>query len=339
MPLNPSGMLSFYAYSMNRRTAIQSIAALVTATAASSVTAAVPSMPIIDAHIHLFDPTRPGGVPWPTPQDKALYKPALPSRYAPLAEPHGIVGAIAIEASPWLIDNFWLLGQCAKNPVLLGFIGDLSPESPDFTATLDHLHRSPFFLGIRYGNLWNRNILAASSNPAFISGLKTLAQADLVLETANPDADLIAAVLRISDQVPSLRIVLDHLPNATIPTDAAKRAEYDTDLHELSHRPQIYVKGSEIVRRIGNQVPLDLAAYKDSLDRLWSLFGEDRIFFGSDWPNSDSVATYDQIFRIAQSYIATRGPAAQQKYFSKNSIAVYRWKARTAAQQHLLDTA
>ncbi len=295
-------------------------------------------MPVIDAHIHLFDPTRPGGVPWPTPQDTVLYRPALPDRYEQLAAPHGIVGAIAVEASPWLIDNFWLNDLCTKNPILLGFIGDLSPDSPDFAVTLNHLQRSPFFLGIRYGNLWNRNILTASSNPAFTNGLKLLAQSGLVLETANPDADLIAAVVRISDQVPNLRIVLDHLPNASIPTDAAKRAEYDAHLRELAHRPQIFVKGSEIVRRIGNAVPLDIAAYKDSLDQLWALFGEDRIFFGSDWPNSDSLATYDQVFRVAQTYIATRSPDAQYKYFWKNSISVYLWKARTAAQQHLLST-
>jgi predicted TIM-barrel fold metal-dependent hydrolase len=292
-------------------------------------------MPVIDAHIHLFDPTRAGGVPWPTPKDTALYKPALPNRYAHLAEPHGVVGAIAIEASPWLIDNFWLNDLCTKNSILLGFIGDLLPESPDFAATLDHLHRSPFFLGIRCGNLWNRDLLVASSNPAFTNGLKLLAQSGLVLETANPDANLIAAVVRISDQVPNLRIVLDHLPNASIPTDAAKRADYDANLRELAHRPQIFVKGSEIVRRIGTRVPLDLAAYKDSLDQLWDLFGEDRIFFGSDWPNSDSVATYDQVFHVAKSYIATRSLKAQQKYLWKNSIAVYHWKARTPAQQQL----
>ena len=39
-----------------------------------------------------------------------------------------------------------------------------------------------------------------------------------------------------------------------------------------------------------------MASYKASLDRLWDLFGEDRIFFGSDWPNSDTLASYDETF-------------------------------------------
>jgi hypothetical protein len=31
--------------------------------------------PVLDAHIHLFDPTREGGVPWPEKTDAAIYKP------------------------------------------------------------------------------------------------------------------------------------------------------------------------------------------------------------------------------------------------------------------------
>jgi predicted TIM-barrel fold metal-dependent hydrolase len=129
--------------------------------------------------------------------------------------------------------------------------------------------------------------------------------------------------------------VLDHLPNAKVPTDSGARAAYEANLRELSHRPKVFVKGSEIVRRIDGRVSLDVATYKAGLDRLWDLFGEDRIFFGSDFPNSDSLATYDETFGVAQRYIATRSVSAQQKYFWKNSIAVYKWKPRTPAQTRL----
>ena len=293
------------------------------------------STPVIDGHIHLFDPDRPGGIPWPEKGDAVLYHPALPRRYAQLAEPHGVVGAIAVECSSWLVDNFWLQDVVEQNPIMLGYIGDLLPEASDFGATLDRLHRSPFFLGIRYGNLWNRDLGAAAQKAEFIAGLKLLAQAGLVLETANPDAALIAAVVQVSDRVPDLRIVLDHLPHADVPADAAARAGYEASLHELSKRPGIFVKGSEIVRRVDGRVSLDVESYKAGLDRLWELFGEDRIFFGSDWPNSDSLATYDDTFGVARRYIATRSANTQQKYLWKNSISVYKWGARTPAQARL----
>ena len=322
---------------MQRRELLKSAAVLAAGSAAAPMLHALAaSMPAVDAHIHLFDPTRPGGVPWPPKTDAVLCHPALPARYAPLAQPHGVVGAIAVECSPWLIDNFWLLDAVEQNPILLGFIGDLEPAAPDFAATLDRLHRSPLFLGIRYGNLWNRDLGAAVQSPEFLSGLKLLADAGLVLETANPDPALIAAVVQVSDRVPDLRVVLDHLPHANLPADPSARAAYDVNLRELSHRPKIYVKGSEIVQRIDGQVVLDAARYKAALDRLWDLFGEDRIFFGSDWPNSDALAPYAETFSVAHHYIATRSLSAQQKYFRKNSTAVYKWKSRTPAQAHLL---
>lgn len=324
---------------MNRRTLIKSAATLAIATFAEPMLPAAGStIPVIDAHIHLFDPTRPGGVPWPEKADAALYHPALPPRYANLAQPHGVVGAIAVECSSWLVDNFWLLDVIQANPIMLGFIGDLLPENPDFTATLDRLHRSPLFLGIRYGNLWNRDLGATAQNPQFIAGLKLMAQMGLVLETANPDAALIAAVLGVSDRVPELRIVIDHLPHADIPVESAARASYESDLRALSHRPNVFVKGSEIIRRTNGHVSLDIGSYRAVLDQLWDLFGDDRIFFGSDWPNSDSLATYGQTFAVAQTYIGMRSVIAQQKYFWKNSISVYNWKPRTAPQKQLRES-
>jgi predicted TIM-barrel fold metal-dependent hydrolase len=321
---------------MQRRAFTKSAAAVALAAAVEPIHGAVAvSIPVIDAHIHLFDPTRPGGVPWPQKIDTRLYRPALPARFTQLAEPHGVVGAIEVECSPWMVDDFWVQDVCEKNEIMLGFIGDLLPDAPDFAATLELLHRSPLFLGIRYGNLWNRDLGAAAENPEFISGLKRLAEAGLVLETANPDSALIAAVVTVSGRVPDLRIVLDHLPNAQIPADSAARERYEANLRELAKRPNVFVKGSEIVKRIDGRVSLEPASYKAALDQMWGLFGEDRIFFGSDWPNSDSLATYDETFGVAQQYIATRSQSAQEKYFWKNSISVYRWRPRTPAQARL----
>ena len=320
---------------MERRGFIKSAAGAALTAAFEPAVRAAPSMPVIDTHIHLFNPTRPGGVPWPERTDTKLYQPALPPRYARLSEPHGVVGVIAVECSPWIVDNFWLQDVVEKSELMLGFIGNLEPQEPDFAATVDRLHRSPLFFGIRYGNLWGRDPHVAVHNFDFIAGLKLLAQSGLVLETANPDAALIAAIVEISDRVPELCIVLDHLPHADPPGDPSARAAYDANLHELSKRPKIFVKGSEILRRIDGRVSFDVASYKAGLDLLWDLFGEDRIFFGSDWPNSDSLANYDQTFGVAQQYIATRSATAQQKYFWKNSISVYKWRPRTAAQGRL----
>src|SRR5581483_8849531 len=133
------------------------------------------SIPIIDTHIHLFDPSRPQGVPWPPKDDPVLYKPALPSRFKKLTESLGVVGAIEIEASPWLEDNQWVLDVAAKSPLIVGTVGNLEPGKPEFRSHFERFHKNPLFRGIRCGNLWNRDLGKRLSEPAFISDLKILA--------------------------------------------------------------------------------------------------------------------------------------------------------------------
>ena len=88
--------------------------------AASLADAQAKTVPIIDTHIHLFDPTRPQGVPWPPKDDPILYKPALPDRYRKIAVPLGVVGAIEVECSPWVEDNQWVLDVAAKDSIVVG---------------------------------------------------------------------------------------------------------------------------------------------------------------------------------------------------------------------------
>lgn len=295
--------------------------------ASAAVTQMPASLPVIDTHVHLFDTRRAQGVPWPPKSDAALYQPALPARYRAIAAPFGIQGAIEIEASPWFDDNQWVLDTIRNEPIFVGTIGNLEPADPAFPAQLDRFLRNPLFLGIRYGNLWSRDLGASLAKPAFLDGLRRLARAGLILDTANPNPALLDAVVRLTDKVPDLRIMLDHLPQLDNPPEAALRL--------LAQRPQVYVKVSSVLRRIDGKVPTDPAFYKPRLDLLWDHFGQDRLVYGSDWPNSDHWAGYPQVFAIVHDYFTRKGPEAAAHYFWKNSLAAYRWKRRTPAQPAL----
>ncbi|QOY89359.1 amidohydrolase family protein [Paludibaculum fermentans] len=290
------------------------------------------SIPIIDTHVHLFDPRRPGGIPWPAKDDTALYKPALPDRYRAVATPFGIRGAIEVEASPRREDNDWVLETIQDEPLFVGTIGNLEPAEPGFAHTLQTYLRNPLFLGIRYGNLWSRDLGASLAKPDFVAGVKSLAAAGLILDTANPTPALLADVVRLTDAVPNLRVMLDHLPQLASPTKPAERRAYDATVRQLTQRPQVFVKVSSVLRRVDSKVPTDPAFYKPRLDELWAQFGEDRLVYGSDWPNSDHWAEYPQVFRIVDDYFRKKGPEAAAKYFWKNSKTAYRWKKRSNDQ-------
>lgn len=303
--------------------------------AAVRVAAAEPDAgPIIDTHIHLFDPLRPGGVPWPDKTDP-ICKPSLPERYMAMAARFGVVGAIAIECSPLKSDNQWLLNVATAHPAIVGIVGDLLPDAADFGDDLDRLRRNPLFLGIRYGNIWNRDLAADMDKPGFMDGLKTLADAGLVLDSANPNPRLIAALRRVSDQVPDLRIVVDHLPSSPVPTEPTARDAYWADLRALAQNPHVFIKLSEIPVKVNGKLETNPHFYQAPLDAIWDVFGEDHILFGSDWPNSDHVTGFAQTFSIVRGYMARKSPAAREKYFWKNSVAAYKWKPRQGGQPSL----
>jgi L-fuconolactonase len=293
--------------------------------------AASPPMPIIDTHIHLFDPGRPGGVPWPEKTDTALYKAALPDRYASIARPFGVVGAIVIEASPLASDNDWVLSVAAKYPVIVGMVGDLIPGTPAYAKELERLHANPLFLGIRYGNLWDRDLAVDGQRPEFLAGLTMLAERGLALDSANPDLSLIRAIARVADHLPQLRIVIDHLPSAKVPTVPAERDEYWSLLRHLAQGKNVFVKLSEVAaaRVEQNGGP---TFNKDTLDGLWDIFGEDHVLYASDWPNSDHHATYAETITIVRDYVMAKGRESSEKFFWKNSVAAYRWRKRAADQ-------
>jgi predicted TIM-barrel fold metal-dependent hydrolase len=299
--------------------------------------AAAAPIPVLDTHIHLFDTRRPQGVPWPSPRNPVLYRPALPERYRQVSAPFGVTGAIAVECSPWLEDNQWLLDTASQDPIVVAVVGNLEIADPDFPSRLERFARNPLFRGLRYGNLWGRDLASSLSNPQFVAGLKRLAGMGLSLDTADPDLALLAAAVRLSDLVPELRLILDHLPGAEPPADPAGRKSWYEHLRLLSTRPQVYVKVSHLLRRVNGAVPADLAFYRERIDEMWQLFGPDRLLYGSDWPNCDQWGPYSLVFRLVHDYFASKPLEAREKYFWRNSLAAYRWIPRTQPQRKLAE--
>ena len=162
--------------------------------------------------------------------------------------------------------------------------------------------------------------------------LQRLADAGLEMDTANPDARLVEAVVRLTDSVPKLRVVIDHLPQLDPPSSPEGRKALQNNLQELGKRPQVYVKVSSVLRHVDGKVPDDLDFYRERLDRIWEIFGEDRLIYGSDWPHSDLWWPYPEVFKIVRLYFAGKGKVAEEKYFWKNSIAAYRWAKRDASR-------
>lgn len=122
--------------------------------AAATVAHAADLPTVIDTHIHLYDPTRPGGIPWPR-QGHELYRTYMPAEFAAVAEPAGVSAAVIVEASPLVEDNQWMLDLMEDEPSLVALVGRLDLRSDSFKADLARFAANPRFSGIR------RNVVKA----------------------------------------------------------------------------------------------------------------------------------------------------------------------------------
>jgi len=310
------------------------------AEAAALRAAAMSPFPVIDTHIHIFDKSRPGGMGYPRDMPGGGEPPqghiALPNRYKLVAAPFGVVGAIIVEAATTLEDNFWLLDVAKDNPIIVGVVGKLDPNDARFPATLEKLVQNKMFLGTREGQF-----RAGLDKPAFMANIKRLVDADCSIDIDTPSYGITATetLVKVLDKMPSMRMVLDHLPGVTYRVkefpDKALMATYVQHLKEIGKRPNVYIKLSEVVRPVNGKVSTDLSTYKDWLDQLWDIFGEDRIMFGSDWPQSEGVEynSYPNDISVARAYVKSKSPAAMEKVFWKNSTKPYRWVQREPSQR------
>jgi len=279
----------------------------------------------VDCHTHFYDPSRPEGVPWPGKDDKVLYRTVLPKHFLEQAAPLGVTKTIVVEASPRVEDNAWLLELARANPSIVGVVGNLTPGEAGFTDNLKRFAANRVFRGIRIGH---DAVRAGIERPVFLADVRQLAELGLELDI-NGGPALPADAARLAALVPELTIVINHLANVDVDGGPPPK-EWLAGMQAAAKQQRVFCKVSALVEHAKpksgeNKVPEDVEFYKPILDAIWNIFGDDRLIYGSNWPVSDRFAPYRTVYSVVHDYVQGRGAGASEKYFSKNSVAAYRW--------------
>ena len=275
---------------------------------------------MIDTHTHFYDPSRPGGVPWPPADDKVLYRTVLPEHAKALAKPLGVTGTVVVEASRFLEDNQWILDLAKDDPFIVGFVGNLDINDDDFEKHLDRFTPNPLFRGIR---VWS-GVLNAVEGNGYLKRLNALAERDLSLDLpARPEH--LAAVAQIARAVPLLRIVINHIGHVRVDGNAPDPAWVE-GVNGLKPYPNVFMKVSGLVEAANDKpAPRELSYYAPTLDALWVTFGTERLVWGSNWPVSERFAPYATTHELIREYFAAKGRVALDNVFVKNSKFAYKW--------------
>ncbi|MEX1028173.1 MAG: amidohydrolase family protein, partial [Candidatus Paceibacterota bacterium] len=250
---------------------------------------------VVDCHTHFYDPTRPEGIPWPA-EGSPLYRTVLPKHLREVKQFRPVTGTVIVEASPRVEDNAWLLDLASDDPFIVGIVGRLHPGEADFAKHLKRFAANPLFRGIRI----SVQLLTTLLDRQELSDLELLADHDLALDV-NGGPETPAALARLAQRLPALRVVLNHMGNVRITPDAPP-SQWKAGIQAAAEHANVFCKISALVEgaaRGNEKAPSELDFYRPYIDVVWNAFGDSRVIYGSNWPVSDRAADYQTVQRIA----------------------------------------
>jgi L-fuconolactonase len=279
---------------------------------------------IIDTHVHFYDPSRPQGVPYPSPGDELLYRTVLPEHYKKLAVPEGVTGLVVVEASEWVEDNQWVLDLAADDPFIVGVVGNLDLRTSEFAKNLGRFSANELFRGIRARGLDPSDF---TSSPV-LNAAERMADMNLELDVLLGYRDY-GELIGFVDRVPELRVVLNHIGQGRPIDGKAANPRWADAMQRIAEYPRVYCKVSAVIEMAAvRPAPVNVDFYGPTLDVLWDAFGEDRLVYGSNWPPVEEAGTFAAAHGVAKAYFEAKGGEVAEKFFWRNSKAAYKWLER-----------
>jgi len=270
---------------------------------------------IIDSHHHLWDL----GLReyfWMSPELKPLYRNFLVDDLIRTVQPFNISGTVVVQAHQTLEETRWLLDLTLQTNLILGVVGWVDLKDSGLDRTLDDLKRNKKFKGVRH-LIQDESDVQWMLQPEVIRGLKMLFQADLAYDLLVRPHQLENA-LRLVERLPEMRIILDHMAKPYI--KAGIRDPWASQMRELARSSNIYCKVSGLITEADHQNwnDNDFAFY---LEHILTLFGWDRICWGSDWPVCLLAGDYRQVLGLPEEILGSAASKAQWAAFMGGNAA------------------
>jgi L-fuconolactonase len=269
---------------------------------------------VIDTHQHFWQYTK-EEFGW-IPEDSAsIRRDYLPSDLAPILKANKVDGVIAVQARQSDEETRWLLQLADENPFIHGVVGWLDLRSPSIATQLEDFAGGAL-VGLRH--ILQGEPDAFMEDADFDRGLTALAEANLTYDLLVIERQMPAAI-KLVDQHPTLRFVLDHFGKPRI--DINQLDPWRTCLRELSKRPNVWCKVSGGITEIAlDWTPSRLKPY---LDASLEAFGPSRLIFGSNWPVCEPAGGYGAWIGAIRDWAAALSSSEQNALFSKNATEFY----------------
>jgi L-fuconolactonase len=281
----------------------------------------MPDFPIIDSHVHLYDPAL-LSYPW-LRGNAVLDQPSLMRRFD--AERGGVeVEAlvfveVAVERGQHIEEAARIEALAAVDPRIAAIVAHAPVDKGEGVgADLDALAANSRLRGVRrliQGEVDPGICLA----PDFIAGVRQVGERGLVFDLCVKHWAMVF-VIELVRRCPEVTFVLDHIGKPGIALGL--REPWWSQIAELAALPNVVCKLSGVITEAdhGAWGEADLAPY---IARTLDCFGCERVMFGSDWPVSELTHRYADWVAIVDRALEPYGEAGRRAVFRETAIRSY----------------
>jgi L-fuconolactonase len=283
----------------------------------------VPEGPIVDSHVHLWDPGA-FRIAW-LDGDALLGKPYALRDYREHTRGVDVEAMVYLEVD--LAPHYTLLGarwaaeRAREDPRLQAIVAHAPVEfGEQASAYLEELIRlGPIVRGVRRITQAEAD-LDFCARPAFLRGVQMLSEFGLSFDACVVHHQL-PGVIELARQCPETQFVLDHLGKPDIA--ARELNPWRAHIRELATLRNVVCKISGAVTE-ADHASWSVEDLKPYVLHALESFGTDRVLFGGDWPVVLRASSYRRWVDALDELTVDLSAVARRELWADNARRVYR---------------
>ena len=272
----------------------------------------------VDSHHHFWELGR-LEYPWMPLGDPILTRNYLPEDLAPILKQNQVSKTVLVQATHSLEEANFLLDLAESTDFVAGVVAWVDLADPNVGNVLDELQRRSGMVGVRH-QVHDEPDDSWLVRKEVVRGLRELTRRDLAYDLLLRPQH-IKYVLGLVDQVPHLRMVVDHIAKPLISQKIME--PWASDISALSDLPGIYCKISGMVTE-ANHSEWNVDDIRPYAAHVVEQFGYDRIMWGSDWPVCLLAAEYGQVMHSSTEAVGPMSDDQMAKFIGANAIQFYK---------------
>ena len=271
----------------------------------------------IDAHQHFWRLDR-GDYGWLTPALASIYRNFLPDDLAPLLQKHGIAGTVLVQAAPTDAETEFMLSLAGEHEFIEGVVGWCDFAAADAPAKIAQLAGRAKLKALRPMIQEIADIdwmLRPELEPAY----SALIAHDLAFDALVFPRHL-ENLAKLLARYPAMRTVVDHCAKPEIAAG---------DFHDWAARMKVIATGSNAFCKLSGLVTeaggdWNVGRLRPYVDHVLSVFGPERVIWGSDWPVCTLAASYDEWNAATDALLSVCTQEERAAILGGNAVAFYR---------------